>query len=124
MGRRAIILEVLMDAGVGLVIGAAGIVAVVIVAWFLIRRRVPQEVVAEIAALVAALHAGLGEVITRAEVEQVAGFIYDTFAASSKYISREQFIELVWRALNVAKTQEPVVARKVRQINASRSNPM
>ena len=110
-----------MDAGVALGLGVVGVVVVAVVAWFVARRRVPADVVAEIAALAAELRLALGDVFDRSEVEQIAGWFYDHFATGSKYLTRARFIELVWRVLTLAKAQEPAMVRRVTVARDARS---
>lgn len=88
-----------MDQGIALIaIAIAAIVAGAVV-WLVLRRNLPPEASQVIAEAVAKIKDLLGEVVTEAEVRAMAAWAYDKLGAGSQYYSREQFIDLVTRAV-------------------------
>ena len=69
------------------------------VVWIPLRRNLPPEASQVIAEAVAKIKDLLGEVVTEAEVRAMAAWAYDKLGAGSQYYSREQFIDLVTRAV-------------------------
>ena len=98
-----------MDYGVVLVavvLLLAGVLAGLIV-W--LRRRLPAEVLVEIEAVAAAIRATLGELATEGRVRWMAEYAYDLAQRDgTSRVSREEFADLVWAAVQRALDLEQV----------------
>lgn len=103
-----------MDNGIALVVIVIAAAAAASVVWLALRRNIPPEAMAEIAAYVAAVRATIGGVASPDVVAALAGAAWDAWGSGSKYITREQFIRLVQAALDL----EPAAARAIRQTSA------
>jgi len=101
-----------MDTGITLVAIVITAAVAASVVWLALRRNVPPEAMAEIAAYVAAVRATIGGVASPDVVASLAGAAWDAWGSGSKYITREQFIALVQDALNL----EPAASRAIRAI--------
>lgn len=88
-----------MDQGITLLLTVLAALATGAVVWAVMRRRLPAETIADIAQAAAQVRAVLGSAVTEDDVRSLAGYIYDEFAAHSRYITRDQFIDLVTRAV-------------------------
>ena len=99
-----------MDNGIVLVAVTVAAIAAGVVVWLLMRRNLPPEASQVIAEAVAKVKDLLGEVVTEAEVRAMAAWAYDKLGAGSVYYSREQFIELVTRAIMRALDDHEVIA--------------
>lgn len=100
-----------MDNGLILVVILITAAVAASVVWLGLRRNLPPEAMAEIAAYVAAVRATIGGVASPEVVAALAGAAWDAWGSGSKYITREQFIRLVQAALDL----EPAAARAIRQ---------
>jgi hypothetical protein len=98
-----------MDNGIALIaIVVAAVVAGAIV-WLALRRNLPPDVSLELAAYVAAIRAAVGDVVDPALVTTLAGYAWDSWGSASKYISRDEFIAYVLKALDM----EPMKAAEL-----------
>ena len=90
-----------MDNGIALIaIVIAAVVGSTIV-WLALRRNLPPELSLELAAYVAAIRAAVGDVVDVELVEKLAGYAWDSWGDGSKYISRDEFIAYVLKALRM-----------------------
>lgn len=90
-----------MDNGLLLAIATLALVVGAIVFWNVLKRRLPPEDAAELARWIAAIKAQAGTVFDAELISALAGAAYDAWATGSKYYTREQFINLVLRVLDV-----------------------
>lgn len=104
-----------MDNGIALVAIVIAAAVAGSVVWLALRRNVPPEAMAEIAAYVAAVRATIGGVASPDVVAALAGAAWDAWGSGSKYITRERFIELVQDALNL----EPAASRAIKAFKVS-----
>lgn len=91
-----------MDQGIALVLAIVALVAGGAAMWAVLRKRLRPEVVALISATVAEIMQQVSGVLDEQMVRELAGAIWDSFAAGSRYVSREAFVDLVWRAVQDA----------------------
>lgn len=98
-----------MDRGVELVLLIGGLLAGATVVWFFMRQRLPTEAVERIAQAAAEVFTILGDTFTVDDVRRLAGFMWDTWGAANEYFTREQFIELVVRAVTRARVGAPII---------------
>jgi Flp pilus assembly pilin Flp len=98
-----------MDNGIALIAIVIAAVIVATVAWFVFRRNLPPEIVAEISALYNEIRSQLSGVVDEATIRTLAGAVYDVWGSGSKYISRDDFIALIMRAWTNEKTVAPMV---------------
>ena len=88
-----------MDNGIALIaIVVAAVVGSTIV-WLALRRNLPPDVSLALAAYVAAIRAAVGDVVDEELVTTLAGYAWDSWGSASKYISRDDFIAYVLKAL-------------------------
>lgn len=98
-----------MDRGVELVLLVGGLLVGAAVVWFSMRQRLPVGAVERIAQAAAEVFTILGDAFTTDDVRRLAGFMWDTWGAAEEYFTREQFIELVIRAVTRARVGAPVI---------------
>lgn len=111
-----------MDNGIALIAIVVAAVTAATVAWLILRDRMKPEDYAALLAAVAAIRNSAGYVLDDATIRTLAGYAWDTAGGNlSRYYTREQFIELVLRALRL----EPMIAASIatRQVRAARSVP-
>lgn len=80
-----------------LIVAAAGVGAIVV--WVFVRGRIPPDVALLIAQCVAEAREYLGDTFTTADVKAFAGWMYDQWIQGSDYYTRDEFIDLILRAL-------------------------
>ena len=100
-----------MDNSIALIAIVVAVVAGAGVAWFILRRHLPQGAAEELALAVAYVKDLLVGVVTETEVQAFAGWVYDTLKTGSQYYTRERFIDLVTRAVMRALENEQSVAQ-------------
>ena len=88
-----------MDNGITLIAIVVAAATAGVIVWYGLRRNLPPEVAEQLAEAAAQVREMLGGVVTEQDVRAVATFIYRSFATGSKYISEEQFVDLVTRAV-------------------------
>lgn len=71
------------------------------VVWFGLRRNLPPAVAVELAAYVLAVRSTLVDIVDEDAVTMLAGAIYDAWGDGSKYLSRDDFIAYVLKALRM-----------------------
>lgn len=91
-----------MDNGIVLVAVTIAAIAAGVIVWAVLRRNLPPEAVALIAEAAAEVRAILGAAFSEDDVRSLAGWLYDNTAIGSRYVTRDQFIELVLRAVQSA----------------------
>lgn len=99
-----------MDQGITLILIIAGAVAAAGVVWAIMRHNLPPEAIADIAKAAAQVRGMLQGVVSEQDVQALAGYLYDNFASGSKYLTRQQFIDLVTRAVLQAQATTPAIA--------------
>jgi hypothetical protein len=90
-----------MDNGIALIAIVVVALAAGAVVWLALRRNLPPDVSLELAAYVAAIRAAVGDVVDPALVTTLAGYAWDSWGSASKYISRDDFIAYVLKALDM-----------------------
>ena len=65
-----------------------------------VRRSMPEGQALELAAVVAAIRAQLGGVVTEERVRLLAAALYDEFGYGSKYVDRGAFCQLAWELVS------------------------
>lgn len=103
-----------MDQGITLILIIVGAVAAAGVVWAIMRKNLPPEAIADIAKAAAQVRTMLQGVVLEQDVQALAGYLYDNFASGSNYLSRQQFIDLVTRAVLQAQTTTPAIAASAR----------
>lgn len=96
-----------MDQGIALIAVIVAAITAGVIVWLGLRRNLPPEAVAFIAEAAAQVRALLGAVVTEAQVRDLAGWMYDRWGAGSRYVTRDEFIELVVRAVMQAAQTTP-----------------
>ena len=107
-----------MDQGIALIAIAIAALAAGVIVWLVLRRNLPPEAAEELAEAVAYIKQQLRGVVTEAEVRAMAAWIYDTLRTGSNYYTREQFIDLVTRAVMRALQNSDVVDTLVQRDSA------
>lgn len=103
-----------MPSDISLLILLGAALAGGVITWFLVRRRLPADAVAMIAQMAAEVRAVLGDAYTEADVRTLAGWIYDSMTrGTSRYYTKEQFIDLVVRAVMGSKATTPLIRASV-----------
>ena len=98
-----------MDNGITLIVIIIAAVAAAGIVWAIMRRRLPPEAIADIAKAAAQVRSMLAGVVSEQDVQALAGYLYDNFASGSNYLSRQQFIDLVTRAVLQAQVSTPAI---------------
>ena len=98
-----------LDNGITLILIIIAAVAAAGVVWAIMRRRLPPEAIADIAKAAAQVRSMLAGVVSEQDVQALAGYLYDNFASGSNYLSRQQFIDLVTRAVLQAQVSTPAI---------------
>lgn len=98
-----------MDNGITLILIIVGMVAAAGVVWAIMRNRLPPEALIDIGKASAQIRTMLQGVVSEQDVQALAGYLYDNFASGSKYLSRQQFIDLVTRAVLQAQATTPAI---------------
>lgn len=98
-----------MDNGVMLIAVIVAALTAGVIVWLVLRRNLPPEAAEELAEAVAYVKQQLRGVVTEAEVRAFAAWIYDTLRTGSNYYTRQQFIDLVTRAVMRALQNSDVV---------------
>lgn len=93
-------------------------IAAAAVVWLVLRRNLPPAAAEELAEAVAYVKQQLRGTVTEAEVRAMAGWVYDTLKTGSNYYTREQFIDLVTRAVMRALQNSEVVETLVQRDSA------
>jgi hypothetical protein len=88
-----------MDNGIALIAIVVAAVVGSTVVWLALRRNLPPDLSLALSAYVAAIRAAVGDVVDEELVATLAGYAWDSWASASKYISRDDFIRYVLKAL-------------------------
>lgn len=94
------------DNGILVLAIMAALVAVIIVAVALLRRRLTPDQAAQVGAVAAAILAALGTAFDDATVRAVAREFYRA-AVHSTTLSEEAFVEIVMRMVKLGRSQSP-----------------
>jgi hypothetical protein len=89
-----------MDNGIALIAVVVAAVVGSAVMWLALEGRnlTPDQATA-LAAYVAAIRVQLAGIVDEPMIRSIAGAVWDTWAGTSKYFTRDQFIEYVLKAL-------------------------
>ena len=98
-----------MDKGITLILIIVAAVAAAGVVWAIMRHRLPPEALIDIGKASAQIRTMLQGVVSEQDVQALAGYLYDNFASGSNYLSRQQFIDLVTRAVLTAQATTPAI---------------
>ncbi len=98
-----------MDNGITLILVIVAVVATTGVVWAIMRRNLSPDAIADIAKAAAQVRTMLQGVVSEQDVQALAGYLYDNFASGSNYLSRQQFIDLVTRAVLTAQATTPAI---------------
>jgi sensor domain CHASE-containing protein len=99
-----------MDQGIVLIAALVASIIVGCVVWLALRRNLPPEAAAALAAYVAAIRAQLAGVVDEDMIRTLAGAVWDRWGDGGKYFTREQFIEYVLAALYIEPEAQYVIA--------------
>lgn len=91
-----------MDPGIVLLVVFLALLAGGAAVWYYARKRLPASTVQEIAAAAAAVIQILDRVVDEEQVRDLAGFLYDRWGYGSEYLERDEFIELILRAVTAS----------------------
>lgn len=111
-----------MDRGIMLVAAIIAFVIGVTVSLLVLRSKLSQPDYAALMAAIAAIRNAAGFALDEATIRTLAGYAWDTAGGNlSRYFTKEQFTDLVLRALHM----EPMIAASIatRQVRAARSVP-
>lgn len=103
-----------MDNGITLILIIIAAVAAAGVVWLGLRRNLSPDAIADVAKAAAQVRGMLQGVVSEQDVQALAGYLYDNFASGSNYLSRQQFIDLVTRAVLQAQATTPAIAASAR----------
>ena len=90
-----------MDNGIALIAITITAVVAVTFTWLALRRNLPPDLSLALSAYVAAIRTEVGDVVDPALVATLAGYAWDSWGSASKYISRDDFIRYVLKALDM-----------------------
>jgi hypothetical protein len=109
-----------MDNGIILIAVVTAAVVAAVSVWLILRDRMTPEDYALLLATVAAIRSAAGYVLDDATIRTLAGYAWDTVGGNlSRYYTKEQFIDLVLRALRLEPT--PAASIAMRQTRAAKA---